>query len=71
MKINFVETKNRIYATGRTLRGYARTKGFNPLSFSQFLKGDYISGAMVQKFIAALREDGFLVEEPNGNQRAA
>jgi len=70
MKINFVETKNRIYATGRTLRGYARTRGFNPFSFTQFLKGAYVSGAMVSRFIDALREDGFLVEEPNGDQAA-
>lgn len=65
MKINFYETKKNMCLL--KLGAYARSRGVSETTLRRMLGGEYPSegGPQFNRIIAHLREDGYLVEEPD------
>lgn len=59
--MNIEATKQNIEATGRTIAGWARSKGLDPERMRNVLRGRYKK--ILPKEEKALRQDGLLVED--------
>lgn len=63
--INWEETRKKIKADGRTPTSWARIRGFHVSTVNALILGRYpTTGELYGRMVEQLREDGYLVEEP-------